>query len=293
MNINKPAGITSFGVVSLVKRLSGEKRVGHAGTLDPAATGVLPVCLGKGTRIIEFLVDTTKAYRAEIELGAATDTYDATGKVTRQHDPSGISRSQLDAALASFRGPIEQVPPIFSALKHQGTPLYELARAGIAVELKSRPVTIHNLELLDFQLPLVAIEVVCSKGTYIRSLAHDLGQALGCGAHLKSLVRLRCGRFDIKDAVSLPQLEDAFCNNSWQQLLYPIDSVLQDLAAVVVSDDDGKCIRNGRSLALEQSIPDGTTLQSRCRAYSLDGSFLGVLLFNPENGQWHPEKVFL
>ena len=313
LNINKPSGITSFGVVALVRRLSGERRVGHAGTLDPAATGVLPVCLGQGTRVIEFLVDTTKSYRAEIELGAATDTYDAMGKVTQQEDFTGISRAQLEVALASFRGQIEQVPPIYSALKHQGSPLYELARAGLEVELKSRPVTIHKLDLIDFQTPSVTIEVVCSKGTYIRSIAHDLGQILGCGAHLKNLIRLRCGIFDIKDAVSVSQLEDALRGGNWQQFLYPIDSVLSGLPTVVVSDDEGKNIKNGRCITLESGRmgavgnnlqpaisdetslqnPDETSLQNRCRAYTLDGSFLGVLRFNPEDGQWYPQKVFL
>src|SRR3972149_4067969 len=292
LNINKPSGITSFGIVSLVRRLSGDLRVGHAGTLDPAATGVLPVCLGQGTRVIEFLVDTTKAYRAEIELGVATDTYDASGKVTQQGDFADISRAQLDVALASFCGQIQQVPPLYSALKHQGKPLYQLARAGITIELKSRPVSIHKLELIDWQPPLVTIEVVCSKGTYIRSLAHDLGQILGCGAHLKILLRLRCGLFDIKDAVSVPQLEDAFRYGYWQQFLYPIDSVLSDLPAAVVSDNEAKNIRNGRSMGLENAnregvsnnllstISDESSLQNRCRAYTLDGSFLGVLRFN-------------
>ena len=304
LNINKPLGITSFGVVALVRRLSGERRVGHAGTLDPAATGVLPVCLGQGTRVIEFLVDTTKAYRAEIELGVTTDTYDATGKVTQRSDPSGISRTQLDLALTSFRGEIQQVPPLYSALKHQGEPLYKLARAGLKVELKSRPVNIHKLELIDWQLPFVTVEVVCSKGTYIRSIAHDLGQILGCGAHLKSLIRLRCGIFDIKDAVSLPELEEAFRCGYWQKFLYPIDSVLSDLSAVVVNDDEARNITNGRPLVLDNasggavsdnlqtSLSGDNSLQFRCRAYTLDGSFLAVLRFNAESGKWHPEKVF-
>lgn len=293
LNINKPSGITSYRVVSLVKRLSGEKRVGHAGTLDPAATGVLPVCLGQGTRVIEFLMDTTKAYRAEIELGIATDTYDADGRVTQRGDPSGISRERLDSALASFRGLIDQTPPIYSALKFQGQPLYELARAGIRVELKSRPVSIHSLEVVGWQPPLVTVDVVCGKGTYIRSLAHDLGQALGCGAHLKSLVRMRCGIFDITEAVSLPQLEDAFRCGYWQQFLYPIDSVLSDWPAMVVNDREAEDIKNGRPFVTEDGkgkapLPEG----NRCRAYAADGRFLAVLCFDSETGRWQPEKVF-
>ena len=298
LNINKPKGITSFGVVAMVKRLSGEQRVGHAGTLDPAATGVLPVCLGQGTRVIEFLVDTTKAYRAEIELGVATDTYDASGKVTQMGDYSGISRGQLESALASYRGLIEQTPPMYSALKYQGKPLYQLARAGIKLERKSRPIKIYNLELIEWQPPIFTIDVVCGKGTYIRSLAHDLGQALGCGANLKSLVRLQCGLFDIKDAISLPQLEDAFHYQYWQHFVYPIDTVLSHWSAMVVSDTTGQAIRNGRPLPLENSCyyeqhpPLPTSGENRCRVYIPDGCFLGVLRFNPERGQWQPEKVF-
>jgi len=290
LNINKPTGITSFGVVAIVKRLCGEKRVGHAGTLDPAATGVLPVCIGQGTRVIEFLMDTTKAYRAEIELGVSTDTYDAEGKVTAQGDASSVTRAQLDVALASFYGEIQQVPPMYSALKHEGRPLYDLAREGAEVELKSRAVTIHKLELIDFQPCSVTIEVVCSKGTYIRSIAHDLGRMLGCGAHLKSLIRTRCGIFDIKDSVSVPRLEEAFKAGTWQQLLYPIDSVLGDLPSVVVSDEKTRDIKNGKPLVLENT--PGEKLERR-RAYTTDGRFIGVLRFSPEEQTWHPEKVFL
>ncbi len=210
LNINKPCGMTSFSLVSIVKRLTGERHVGHAGTLDPTATGVLPICLGQGTRIVEFLVEATKAYRAEIELGVSTDTYDASGRVIQRGDPSGISQEQLTSALDSFRGLIQQTPPMYSAVKYQGKPLYELARAGITIERRSRPTKIHNLELVDWQPPVATIEIVCGKGTYIRSLAYDLGQALGCGAYLKSLIRQRCGFFDIRDAVSLPQFQDAF-----------------------------------------------------------------------------------
>ncbi len=303
LNINKPWGKTSFNIVSMVKRLSGERHVGHGGTLDPAATGVLPVCLGQGTRVVEYLADSTKAYRAEIELGVATDTYDADGTVTERGDPAGINQDQLESALSSFCGLIQQVPPIYSAVKYQGKPLYELARAGIKVERRSRQVNIHHLELLDWHSPVVTIEVVCGKGTYIRSLAHDLGQALGCGAHLKSLIRLRCGLFDIKDAVSLPQLEDAFRHGYWQHFIYPIDSVLLHWTAMVVSEDARQNIRNGQSLAVKnndqaigypkQHVLQQSSTENRCRAYSLEGRFLGVLRFNSEKEQWQPEKVFL
>ena len=293
LNINKPWGKTSFSIVSLVKRLSGEKRVGHAGTLDPAATGVLPVCLGQGTRIIQFLQDATKAYRAQIEFGVTTDTYDATGSITSKGDPSGVSREQLLSALTSFTGEIQQTPPMYSAVKHGGKPLYELARSGIRVERKSRLTRVYHLELIDWQPPVATIEVECGKGTYIRSLAHDLGQLLGCGANLKSLTRLRCGLFGIEDAVSVPQLEDAFRYGYWQHFIYPMDIVLLHWAAMVVGDAAEEDIRNGRPLVFEG---DGSLLTSsygnHCRVYNRDGCFLGMLCFDSERGQWQPEKVF-
>ena len=298
LNVNKPPGRTSFSIVAMVRRMTGERRIGHAGTLDPMATGVLPICLGQGTRLVEFLIDATKTYWAEIELGMATDTYDASGKVTQQGDASGISREQVVVALNAFCGLIRQTPPMYSAVKHQGRPLYELARAGITIERKSRLARIHRLELTEWQPPVATVEVVCGKGTYIRTLAHDLGQTLGCGANLKSLVRLRCGLFDIEDAISVSQLEDAFRCGYWQHFIHPIDSVLSHWRAVIVHDDNGRAIRNGCSLVLESDnggdlpVPEETSFDNYCRAYTADGCLLGVLRFNPEKGQWHPEKVF-
>jgi len=303
LNINKPQGKTSFSIVSLVKRLSGERRAGHAGTLDPAATGVLPVCLGQATRISEFIMEDSKVYRAGIELGVTTDTYDADGTVISRQHPAGLGVTDLEAALSVFLGTTHQVPPMYSAVKHRGKPLYKWARDGVTIERRSRPVDIYNLELVEWQPPVATIEVVCGKGTYIRSLAHDLGQALGCGAHLKSLVRSRYGIFDIKDALSIAQLEDAFQYGYWQQYLYPIDAVLWRWAAIVVNDDVSEDIRNGRSLLLndqdviersnpEQDIEDKALSTGRCRVYAPDGSFLAVLRFDAEKGHWHPEKVF-
>lgn len=288
LNIDKPQGITSYRVVALVKRLSGERRVGHAGTLDPMATGVLPVCLGQATRVVEFLADASKTYRAEIELGLTTDTYDASGRVIQRKEPAAIHREQVEAALASFRGVIRQTPPMYSAIRHQGRKLYELARAGITIERKSRPATIYRLDMVDFQPPVITIEAECSKGTYIRSLAHDLGQVLGCGAILKDLIRLSYGPFDIKDALSVPQLEDAFRYGYWEHYIYPIDHVLSTWPAVVVDEATEQVIRNGVPVALPLEPSGG----HRCRAYTADGHFLSVLRFEPEKGQWHPEKVF-
>ncbi|MFA5308588.1 MAG: tRNA pseudouridine(55) synthase TruB [Dehalococcoidales bacterium] len=291
LNINKSAGKTSYGVVAAVKRLTGERHAGHAGTLDPDATGVLPVCLGKGTRVVEFLADSTKAYRAVIEAGAATDTYDASGQVTRRGDASGVDVMQLEEALSPFRGDIRQVPPMYSALKHQGQKLYELARAGIDIERESRPVTIYRLELLDWQPPLVTLEIECSKGTYVRSIAHDLGERLGCGAHLKELTRTRCGIFDIKDAITLTQLETGVQTGDWQQYLHPIDSVLQDMPSFTVDEVDEAAIKTGSPVRLKTG--KGETGQGYGRAYSADGRFLAILTHEVGDEYWRPKKVFI
>jgi len=293
LNINKPAGKTSYDVVAEVKRLSGERRVGHAGTLDPMATGVLPVCLGRGTRVVEFLREAAKTYRAEVALGTATDSYDASGKITYRGDSAGVSREQVAAALASFCGSIEQTPPMYSAVKHHGKRLYQLARAGIEVERKSRPAEIHRLEIIDCHLPVVTLEIECGSGTYIRSIAHDLGQVLGCGAHLKSLVRLCYGVFDIREAIDMFQFESSCRGGYWRQFVYPMDIMLSHWAAVVVSEDEGLALRDGRPLVLQNDNSARLAAEKRCRAYTPDGLFVGVLNFNPEKGQWQPGKIFL
>mgnify|MGYP001458538528 FL=1 len=292
LNIDKPAGQTSFSVVAAVKRLTGERHAGHAGTLDPEATGVLPVCLGKGTRIVEFLMDTRKVYRAVIELGISTDSYDAAGKITARADASQIDKAALEKALETFRGAIQQTPPMYSALKHQGQPLYNLARAGIEIERQSRTITIHRLELLAWQSPLVTLEIECSKGTYIRSIANDLGQALGCGAYLKNLVRSGYGIFKVENAVTLPQLEDAKRRGDITPYLHPIDSVLQHLPSVNVDEKGEETIKTGSPPVLDTSnIPGNDTRY--LRAYSNDGRFLAILMFDAADNIWRPKKVFI
>jgi tRNA pseudouridine55 synthase len=289
LNLDKPRGKTSFGVVALVRRLSGERRVGHAGTLDPDATGVLPVCLGQGTRLIEFLAEAKKIYRAEIELGIATDTYDAAGKVTQRCDVSSLTKEQVETALSSFSGFIDQIPPMYSAVKQQGIPLYRWARAGVELPRRARRVELSRLEIVDWQFPLFTAEVECSKGTYIRSLAHDLGQKLGCGAHLRNLVRLKSGPFHISDAVNISKLEDAFRQGHWAELLHPMDVAVLHLPAITVDEENEKAVVNGRPLALTQ----GTEVSEKiCRAYSRDGSFIAILRYEEERGCWKPEKVF-
>lgn len=289
LNVNKPEGKTSYHVVAQLKRISGEKHVGHAGTLDPIATGVLPICFGQATRITQFLTNSSKTYLAQIELGVTTDTFDRQGEIIERRDAGGITTPQIEKALTHFQGVINQVPPAYSALKHQGRRYYELARAGIPIELKPRQVEISKLELINYQSPLITINVDCSKGTYIRSLAHDIGQYLGCGAHLKNLTRLRCGQFCIEDALSLPQIEDAFHKDKWKELIQSIDSPLSSWQAIIVDKEKELAIRNGRSLTLDET---SLCSDKYCRAYNLNGNFIAVLQFIPDKKLWHPYKVF-
>ncbi len=280
LNINKPAGMTSHDVVDRVRRISGQRRVGHAGTLDPAATGVLVVCLGQATRVAEYLMASDKVYRAEIRLGVSTDTHDAEGQVTATAEVD-ISEEEVRKALAAFIGSIRQVPPMYSALKREGVPLYKLARQGITVEREPRLVEIHDIEVLDWNPPLLTIRVECSPGTYIRALARDLGQKLGCGAHLQSLTRLASGHFTLEEAVSLDEL----AQGDWQKFIHPVDEALLDFEPLIVDAQTEKRIRHGQQI----SGPDTPGLR---RAYSQQGELIAILSHDPQTGLWQPKKVF-
>jgi tRNA pseudouridine55 synthase len=232
-------------------------------------------------------METRKTYVAEITLGISTNTYDREGAIVQQKDPSYVTKAQIDELLPTFTGKILQKPPSFSALKFQGKRLYELARAGIEVETDAREVTVYRLELLEWNPPCLIIEVECSKGTYIRSIAHDIGQSLGCGAHISALIRTKYGPFNINDSVTLPQFEDAFKHEYWQELLYPMDIVINDWIAVIVTPEQERAILNGRTLPCSA---DNT--ETRCRAYSIDGRFLAILRSMTDKTIWQPEKVF-
>lgn len=295
LNINKPAGMTSFDVVTRVKRLTGQRHSGHAGTLDPQATGVLPICLGQATRVVEYLFNETKTYRAVLRIGITTDTYDSTGKVIMEKDASPINREQIEEALKSFQGNITQTPPMYSALKHNGQPLYKLARTGIEVERKSRPVRIDSLQILDWQSPLLTLDIVCGKGTYIRSLAHDLGQKLGCGANMQDLTRLRVGPFKIEESLNLLQMEEIAKSGDWQPYLFPIDYVLMDFPVLVVNEEQRCSLIHGSPVSLSlRANPPTTSMEDKqiCRVYTEDGSFLGMVRYQSENQRWQPEKIF-
>ena len=289
LNVDKPKGETSFAVVAVVRRLSGERRVGHAGTLDPEATGVLPICVGAATRVVEYLAESGKTYRAEIQLGTSTDTYDATGKVTGRGDISKLTADDIRSAAASFVGQVEQIPPMFSAVKYRGVRLYRWARAGVVVPREARKVEFHRLDILRWKPPLVTAEVECGKGAYMRSLAQDLGERLGCGGHLSSLVRLRSGPFCISEAVSLAEVGESFRGGYWLEVLRPTDTAVQHFPQVVLDHDQEMAVINGRGFAAPEEVGGSPGMG---RAYSRDGRFVAVVCYDEETGSWRPRKVF-
>jgi tRNA pseudouridine55 synthase len=289
--VDKPPGMTSHDVVDAVRRMVGQRKVGHAGTLDPMATGVLLVCLGKATRVAEYLMQGRKRYRATIVLGTTTDTYDAEGQITSSDGEADFGQAEVEAALDRFVGRIEQVPPMYSAIKREGQPLYKLARQGKTVERRPRPVAIDGIELLHWTPPALSIEVVCSPGTYIRSLAHDLGQHLGSGAYLASLVRLSSGRFALEDATSLDRLSEAFEHGQEDRYLLALDEAFFDWPATIVGAEAARHIVHGQTVTLEP--PNGGEAgEAMVRAYSPEGDFLAILIYDAASGRWHPKKVF-
>jgi tRNA pseudouridine55 synthase len=292
LNVDKPAGITSHDVVDTVRRIAGQRKVGHAGTLDPMATGVLLICLGQATRVAEYLMVGRKQYRATVALGVTTNTYDAEGEIIQSGGKTEFKRSEIEAALASFVGQVEQVPPMYSALKQEGQPLYKLARQGKTVERPPRPVEIYELELLDWTPPSLVLELTCSSGTYVRSLAHDLGQALGSGAYLAALVRLSSGRFRLEEAVSLERLEEAFQHGQEDRYIMSLDEAFLDWPALILGSDDAQRVVHGQAIAGDNAPASDEQGEARCRAYGPDGDFLAILTFQPISAQWQPKKVF-
>jgi tRNA pseudouridine55 synthase len=282
LNINKPPGWTSHDVVGRVRQLTHQKKVGHAGTLDPMATGVLLVCLGRATRVSEYLMASDKTYRAVVRLGVETDTCDAEGEVVATL-PVNVSESDLRRALDKFTGSIDQTPPMYSALKLAGKPLYKLARKGVEVERRPRRVTIHDITLQAWQSPDATIDVRCSPGTYIRSLAHDVGAALGCGAHLAALTRLSSGSFTIEDAAKLADLEGL---EDVRGLVHPMDAALQDLPAVTLDAVAAQRVLMGHSIP--SSKLDGSSL---CRVYDASARFLAIMEYDSAAQVLHPKKV--
>ena len=284
LNINKPGGPTSHDVVQRVRQLTGQRKAGHAGTLDPLATGVLLVCLGQATRLIEYLTPGRKQYRAVIHFGLTTNTLDADGQVIASRDPSHLTETQLRELLPGFLGEIDQIPPLYSALKHQGRPLYKRARAGQTVELQPRRVTIDSLNWVDWQPPHLTLDITCSAGTYIRALARDLGEAAGVGAHLSALTRIASGNWTLAEAVPLSQLE----TDGWQPYLQPLDRAVTHLPRLDLTEQAAADVRYGRQIELDGSD------NGLARAYTPTGEFLAILtpVKLDDKLLWQPEKVF-
>ncbi len=283
--VDKEPGWTSHDVVARVRRITGERRVGHAGTLDPAATGVLVVCVGAATRIVEYLGELIKSYRATIRFGVETDTWDAEGQVVSTGDPSSLSRVTLESLLRRFVGEIDQMPPMYSALKRNGTPLYRLARQGKSVERVPRRVTIYRLSVLRWASPDLELEVECSKGTYIRALAHDLGQETETGAHLAALRRTAIGHFTLDHAMTLDELA---ANDVWRQALVSPAEALRHMGYVVLADEAVVDLSFGRAI----SLPLDPALTSHVCAVDGSGDLVAILRPDTRSGWWQPAKVF-
>lgn len=283
ININKPLYLTSHDVVNRVRRKLNLKKVGHAGTLDPLATGVLVVCVGQATRLSEYVMASSKSYRACIKLGETTATYDAEGEVQSYTDPTSITRAEIDSQLDRFVGDIQQLPPIYSAVKMNGKRLYELAREGASVELQPRSVTIHSLTVEAFENPYLTLSVACGSGTYIRSLAHDLGEALGVGAHLCGLVRTQSGSFNLEQAVTLEVFMDS--DEPINYIIPPSPHTLS-LPTITVDAPSIERIKNGQSILADHSMGNHMIL-----AFDPAGVLIAIL--QADESVLKPNKVFI
>lgn len=291
--VNKEAGFTSHDVVAKLRGICGQKKIGHTGTLDPAATGVLPVCLGNGTKLCDMLTDRDKEYVAELLLGVETDTQDTTGTVVRRC-PVTVSEETVAAACDGFLGGYDQIPPMYSALKVDGKKLYELAREGKTVERKARRIEIPELEILEIRLPVVRFRVVCSKGTYIRALCADIGEKLGCGAAMQSLSRTRVGHFLLADARTLGELQQLKCAGRLEEAMLPVESVFAGCPALHVAEEAARLLENGNVLYPLQTREKEVYAPGQwVRMYRTDESFAGVYAYDDGRQLYKPVKMFL
>lgn len=284
--IDKPIGLTSHDVVQIIRRGTGIRRAGHTGTLDPRASGVLVVLIGPAVRLSEYVSASDKRYQATIRLGSTTDTYDSEGMVTSESPANHITEEKFDEILQTYVGEIEQVPPPYSAVKVKGKKAYEMARKGEQVELEPRKIQVYSLEILEWDPPEVVIDAYCSSGTYVRSLANDLGESLGTGAYLIGLRRTKSGRFTLREAVPLRRLKEAFQAGDWYKFLIPAADALGDWPAVELDADQVDLVRHGHRIPAE---PDS---EGWSRAISQQGDLVALLEYNSESGEWQPRKVF-
>lgn len=293
INIYKEAGYTSHDVVARLRRILGQKKIGHTGTLDPDAVGVLPVCLGVGTRICDMLTEENKEYVAELRFGVTTDTQDMSGTVLSRQAVT-ITEEQAAEIADSFLGDYEQVPPMYSALKVNGRKLYELAREGLEVERKARCVRIEELEILHMELPVIRMRVVCSKGTYIRTLCDDIGKKAGCGAVMASLKRTRVGRFCADDALTLSDVEDMVNADRLEEFIVRVEEMFPTLQRVKIWDDYQKQLENGNCLALKMTCGlKALNNSEQVRVYNAQGIFYGIYRYEEQTKTFFPVKMFL
>lgn len=300
INVYKEKGYTSHDVVAKLRGILKQKKIGHTGTLDPDATGVLPVCLGKGTKLCDMLTDETKTYEAGLLLGKTTDTQDITGTVLEEKDYTFLSEERITACIKSFEGEQMQIPPMYSARKVNGRKLYELAREGKTIERKARPVTFFEVRILSMQLPHIKLEVTCSKGTYIRTLCNDIGEKLGCGGCMESLVRRRVGRFGLETALTLKEIEK-LCELEYRKkenlrrtdakelsFVHSIEEMFEELPAVRVAENCDKALYNGNSFHYHRSMKN----DQRVRMYTSKGEFIGIYRYEKKDSFFHIEKMF-
>jgi tRNA pseudouridine55 synthase len=293
LNIDKPSGPTSHDIVAKIRKLLKEKRVGHSGTLDPLATGVLVVCVGKATRIVEYLVAQEKEYSAVMVLGRTTSTQDSAGEEISSTDASHITREMVEAVLPNFTGRIMQIPPMVSALKYEGKRLYELARKNIEVERQPREITIHKLEITNFTPgvnPSVGLDIICSSGTYIRTLCADIGESLGVGGYMENLVRTRVGRFDLRHAISLEELEHATNEGRIDEFMISMDDALPDFPVITVDSAQSVLVSRGGAVPSTLRGAEGQLIRVR----SDKGELLAIGRLHPRGNASiiTPEKVF-
>lgn len=291
LNLYKPSGPTSMDMVRITKRVTGQKKIGHGGTLDPLASGVLPICFGQATKFVQYLINGSKVYKALIRMGVVTDSFDGLGNVTKVKDSSMITKVEVLGKLGQFIGNVYQIPPMFSALKINGQRLYKLARLGEEVERSPREVTISRIELIDWNPPEFTLEIECGRGVYIRSLAYDLGESLGCGAFLKELTRLRAGPFSICDSTSPEELKLLAVSDSWNRCLSSPDAVLKNLKFAVVPKETEYSFQHGRKIALSMTSADQIGHRELCRVYNSEGRFLGLVNFDSSDKLWQPKIV--
>lgn len=292
INVYKEKGYTSFDVVAKMRGILGQKKVGHTGTLDPEAEGVLPVCAGKGTKLCDMLTDHDKTYRATLLLGIDTDTQDTTGAVLAKKSTEGLSEEAVREAILSFIGNYDQIPPMYSALKVNGRKLCDLAREGIVVERKARPVTIYDIRIEEICLPEVVMTVSCSKGTYIRTLCHDIGEKLSVGGCMKTLLRTKVDRFLIEDSLTLAELQKRKEEGRLSEAVLPIETVFASYGEIRAAEEGlDKLVRNGNPFRYTEK--EDVADKAAFRVYGREGQFIGVYEYSEEKRMFYPRKIFL